>query len=285
MKVISFTRRGRPSYGAVVDGGIVDLGGRLHAEVFTAKEAIARELFAAAPDWLDGRAPDLAWSDVSLLPVVPDPEKILCIGLNYVKHKQETGRPDVEHPTVFTRFADTQVAHRQPLIKPDISDRFDYEGEMAVVIGRPGRNIPEDRALDHVAGYACYNDGSVRDWQRHTFQFTPGKNFPGTGAFGPYLVTPDAVGDYTRLTIQTRLNGQVMQDATLADLIFPVERLIAYISRFTALAPGDVIVSGTPGGVGDKREPPVYMGPGDTVEVEIGCLGTLVNPVMAEKAA
>ena len=153
---------------------------------------------------------------------------------------------------------------------------------MAVIIGRGGRNISEKTALDHVAGYACYNDGSVRDWQRHTSQFTPGKTFPGTGAFGPFIVTPDEVGDYRDLPIQTRLNGEVMQDATLADLIFPVPVLISYISQFTPLAAGDVIVSGTPGGVGDKREPPVYMTPGDVVEVEIGCLGTLVNPVISE---
>jgi 2-keto-4-pentenoate hydratase/2-oxohepta-3-ene-1,7-dioic acid hydratase in catechol pathway len=156
---------------------------------------------------------------------------------------------------------------------------------MAVIIGRAGRNIAEVDALDHIAGYACYNEGSVRNWQRHTSQFTPGKNFPGTGAFGPYLVTPQEVGDYRALPIQTRLNGRVMQEATLADLIFPVEQLIAYVSQFTPLAPGDVIVSGTPGGVGDKRDPPVYMVPGDTVEVEIGALGILRNPVVAETAA
>jgi len=156
------------------------------------------------------------------------------------------------------------------------------KGEMAVIIGKGGRAISEADALSHVAGYACYNDGSVRDWQRHTFQFTPGKTFPGTGAFGPYLVTTDEVGDYTRLPIQTRLNGQVMQSAELSDLLFPVERLIAYCSTFTPLSPGDVILSGTPGGVGDKREPPVYMTHGDIVEVEIGKLGTLINPIVDE---
>lgn len=180
------------------------------------------------------------------------------------------------------RYPDSQVAHGQALIKPKSSERFDYEGEMAVIIGDGGRNISEETALDHVAGYACYNDGSVRNWQRHTSQFTPGKTFPGTGAFGPYMVTPDEVGDYTKLPIQTRLNGKIMQDAKLSDLIFPVPRLINYVSQFTPLAGGDVIVSGTPGGVGDKREPPVYMVPGDFVEVEIGILGTLANPVIGE---
>jgi 2-keto-4-pentenoate hydratase/2-oxohepta-3-ene-1,7-dioic acid hydratase in catechol pathway len=201
--------------------------------------------------------------------------------LNYAKHQAETGRPDVDHPTIFTRFADSQVGHLQPMIKPDQSVRFDYEAELAVVIGQGGRFISEDDALSHVAGYACYNDGSIRDWQRHTSQFTPGKNFPGTGAFGPYLVTPDEVGDYKKLPIESRLNGEVMQKATLADLIFPIPRLLSYISEFTPLSSGDVIVTGTPGGVGDRREPPIYMRPGDVIEVDIGIVGTLVNPIVS----
>lgn len=284
MKYVSYTRCGVPGFGAVVEGGLVDLTGRLAPGVTALKTLLAADLMPAAADYAGGRAPDLGWSDVTLLPVIPDPGKILCVGLNYETHRAETKRPDVAHPTIFTRFADSQVAHGQPLIKPAVSDRFDYEGELAVVIGRGGRAIPEDRALAHIAGYACYNDGSVRDWQRHTIQFTPGKTFPGTGAFGPWLVDAAAVGDYRALPIQTRLNGQVMQQASLADLIFPLERLIAYISTFTPLAAGDVIVTGTPGGVGDKREPPVYMLPGDVVEVEIGPLGTLRNPIVAESA-
>ena len=284
MKFVSYTRCGRSGFGLVVEGGIVELAGRLDAGVTTLRQAIAADILAQAEPYAQGRGAELGWSDLSLLPVIPDPAKILCIGLNYQKHKEETGRPDVDNPTIFTRFADTQVGHGQALVKPNVTERFDYEGEMAVIIGRAGRAIFEADALKHVAGYACYNEGSVRNWQRHTSQFTPGKNFPGTGAFGPYLVTPQEVGDYRALPIQTRLNGRVMQEATLADLIFPVEHLIAYVSRFTPLSPGDVIVSGTPGGVGDKRDPPVYMMPGDTVEVEIGALGILRNPVVAETA-
>ena len=280
MKLISFIRKGMPRWGVVTDSGVLDMTGWEGAR--TLKDALQLSLLPRLNDGLDWARPDLAMSDVSFLPVIPDPGKILCIGLNYLKHKQETGRPDVDNPTVFTRYADSQVAHLAPLIKPAVSDRFDYEGEMAVIIGKGGRNISEERALSHVAGYACYNDGSVRDWQRHTMQFTPGKNFPGTGGFGPMLVTADEVGDYTKLPIQTRLNGEVMQDASLADLIFPLERVIAYCSTFTPLSPGDVILSGTPGGVGDKRKPPVYMRDGDRVEVEIGMLGTLVNPVIDE---
>ena len=280
MKLISFIRKGMPRWGVVTDSGVLDMTGWEGAR--TLKGALELDLLPRLNAGLDLARPDLAMSDVSFLPVIPDPGKILCIGLNYLKHKQETGRPDVDNPTVFTRYADSQVAHLAPLIKPAVSDRFDYEGEMAVIIGKGGRNISEERALSHVAGYACYNDGSVRDWQRHTMQFTPGKNFPGTGGFGPMLVTADEVGDYTKLPIQTRLNGEVMQDATLADLIFPLERVIAYCSTFTPLSPGDVILSGTPGGVGDKRKPPAYMRDGDRVEVEIGMLGTLVNPVIDE---
>ena len=282
MKLISFTRLGEVGFGALIDDGVVDLTNQLDYGVDSIKEAIESDLLYIAEEYLEGRSPNFAMSDVTLLPVIPNPSKIICIGLNYENHRKETKRPDVEHPTIFVRYPDSQVAHGQALIKPKSTERFDYEGEMAVIIGDGGRNISEESALEHVAGFACYNDGSVRNWQRHTSQFTPGKTFPGTGAFGPYMVTPDEVGDYTKLPIQTRLNGEIMQDAKLSDLIFPVPRLINYVSQFTPLAAGDVIVSGTPGGVGDKREPPVYMVPGDLVEVEIGILGTLANPVVGE---
>ena len=282
MKLISFSRLGRVGFGAVLESGIVDLTGKLGSDIRSLRALVEADLFEVASGYLAGRAGELALADVSFLPVIPDASKILCIGLNYAKHQAETGRPDVPHPTIFTRFADSQVGHGQPLVKPNSSDRFDFEGELAVVIGRGGRSIPEDAALAHVAGYACYNDGSVRDWQRHTSQFTPGKNFAATGGFGPFLVTADEIGDYTRLPIETRLNGEVMQKATLADLIFPIPRLIRYISEFTPLSSCDVIITGTPGGVGDRRDPPVYMKPGDIVEVDIGPVGTLVNPVIAE---
>ena len=285
MKIISFVRKGQTSFGAVVPGGIIDLGGSLSDNVHSLNAALTTGIMDEAMLYIAGCKPEFTWSDVTLLPVIPDPSKILCIGLNYQKHKIETGRPDVDYPTVFTRFPDSQVAHGQPMMKPTFSDRFDYEGEMAVIIGRGGRNITQEDALDHVGGYACYNDGSIRDWQQRTSQFTPGKNFPSSGGFGPYMVTTDEVGDYRQLSIQTRLNGKVMQDASLTDLIFPVEELISYCSQFTYLSPGDVIVSGTPGGVGDRRNPPIYMFAGDTVEVEIGCLGTLRNPVIDEPAA
>lgn len=284
MKFVSFTRTGVAGFGALTDKGIVDLTGRLAPDVTSLKQAIERDLLSIAANLARG-ARGFAASDVALLPVIPDPAKIICIGLNYETHRAETKRPDAKHPTIFTRFADSQIAHGAPILKPAFSDALDWEGELAVVIGQGGRHIPEETAMDHVAGYACYNDGTVRDWQKHTHQFTPGKNFPSTGAFGPAMVTPDEVGDYTKLPIQTRLNGEIMQDATLADLIFPIPRLIAYISTFTPLSPGDVIATGTPGGVGDRREPQLFMKAGDVVEVEIGMLGILRNPILNEADA
>jgi len=218
--------------------------------------------------------------DVELLPVIPDPEKILCIGLNYATHVKETGREQKKFPAVFTRWADTLVAHGEPLLRPKLSERFDYEGELAVIIGKAGRTIPRARAMEYIGGYSIFNDASVRDWQRHNIQFTPGKNFPGTGAFGPALVTPDEVDDLAILRVQTRLNGELLQDQPISDLIWDIPFLIEYLSTFTPLAPGDVIVTGTPGGVGDKRIPPVYMKAGDTVEVSVGNIGTLRNPII-----
>ena len=282
MKLLSFSRSGQTGLAVVSIDGLIDLTGKLASHVRSMKALLEASLLDDAAAYAEGRPADLDLADVKFLPVIPDAGKILCIGLNYAKHQAETGRPDVDHPTIFTRFADSQVGHGQPLVKPGFSDRFDYEGELAIIMGTGGRWISEKDALGHIAGYSCFNDGSIRDWQRHTSQFTPGKNFAGSGGFGPYLVTSSEIGDYTALPIETRLNGEVMQKATLADLIFPIPRLISYISTFTPLSPGDVIVTGTPGGVGDRRNPPVYMAPGDTVEVDIGPVGTLINSIVAE---
>ena len=277
MKLVTFIRLGKISFGALKAGGVVDLTGRIDHNVNSIKDILKLDLIENAKEYIKDKNPEISISEITFLPVIPNPEKIFCIGLNYQEHKKETGRPDVKNPTIFTRFANTQTGHLQPLVKPNFSDRFDYEGELAITIGKGGRYIEEKNALDHIAGYSCYNDGSVRDFQRHTSQFTPGKNFPATGPFGPYLVTPDEVGDYKKLPIETRLNGKIMQKAKLSDLIFPIPKLIHYISTFTTLTTGDVIVTGTPGGVGDRREPPVYMKPGDVVEVDIGKVGILMN--------
>ncbi len=277
MKLITYVRMGQVAIGVIKDDGIIELSKRLVPNLNTIKELLEHNLLYKVKEIYDKNGPDFSLAEISYLPVIPNPEKIFCVGLNYQEHKKETGRPDVENPTIFTRFSNTQTGHLQPLLKPKFSERFDYEGELAITIGKGGRNISEKNALEHVAGYSCYNDGSVRDWQRHTSQFTPGKNFPATGPFGPFLVTKDDIGDYTKLPIETRLNGKVMQKAKLSDLIFPIPKLINYISTFTPLAVGDVIVTGTPGGVGDRRDPPVYMKPGDVVEVDIGKVGILMN--------
>ena len=218
---------------------------------------------------------------VQLLPPVMGP-RIFCVGINYRSHREEMGRDASDHPTIFVRFPSSLVGHGTPLLRPRASDRFDYEGELAVVIGRAGRRIARERALDHVAGYSCFNDGSIRDYQRHTSQFTAGKNFDRSGSFGPWLVTADEVGDPSTLTLTTRLNGEVMQHSTTDLLIFDVAEIIAYLSEFTELRPGDIIATGTPGGVGVARDPAVFMRPGDTIEVEISGVGVLSNEIAQE---
>lgn len=285
MKLLSFVADGRPTYGAVRDGGVIDLGARLAAAgCATLRELLERERLADAAEIAVSANADHALDRIAFAPVIPDPGKIICVGLNYRDHVAETGRTVTEKPALFARFACSQVGHLRPLVKPKVSDDFDYEGELALVIGRPGRHIPASRALDHVAGYACYNEGSVRDWQRHTSQFLSGKTFAESGGFSPWLVTTDEIPDPSRLRLQTRLNGTVVQDTATELMITPVPELIAYISTICPLAPGDVIVTGTPGGVGAKRTPPLWMRPGDTVEVEISGIGTLRNEIVAEAA-
>ncbi len=277
MKFASFEHGGRSCWGAVHDGAVFDL-----VELSSSfKKAIATGALPATTVGLDA-ANRIPVSDIRWLPVIGNPDKILCVGLNYEKHRNETGRAEVGHPTIFTRFANTQVGHGGPVILPSVSDKLDWEGELAVVVGRAGRHIREEDAFAHVAGFSCYNDVTVRDWQGHTHQFTPGKNFIGTGAFGPWMVTTDEVGPLGGLRLQTRLNGEVVQDATLDEMIFSVARVIAYCSTFTRLEPGDVIAMGTPGGVGAKREPPVWMKVDDRIEVTIDRIGSLSNVVANE---
>ena len=281
MKLATFTQAGEQSYGVVKNDTITDIGQVLGNTYPDLKSLVGSDYHKLIANSIDA-SPDIALSDVQLLPPITNPDKIICVGLNYESHRKETGRPEVGFPTLFTRFANTQIGHGEDMWQPAESSNFDYEGELAVVIGQGGWKIPEDRALEHVAGYSCYNDGSVRDWQRHTSQFTPGKNFRHTGPFGPWLITSDEIPDPSTLTLTTRLNGEVMQHATTDLLIFTIPVLINYISRFTRLEPGDVIVSGTPGGVGFKRDPQVFMGPGDVVEIEISKIGILRNPIEAE---
>lgn len=281
MKFASFKINGAASWGLIDGAEAVDLGAALRDRFPDLKSAIAagalKEAAAAASKAARHPLKDITW-----LPVIPNPDKILCIGLNYETHRKETGRSEVENPTVFGRFANSQTGHLANIIRPRVSKDLDFEGELALIIGKPGRYISRASAWDHIAGYACYNEGSVRDFQRHTHQFTPGKNFPDTGAFGPWMVTPDEAGDLAPLRLQTRLNGQVVQDATISQMIFGIPQQIEYCSSFTRLEPGDVIVTGTPGGVGSRRTPPLWMKPGDVVEVEIDRIGLLRNGVADE---
>ncbi|PWK91901.1 fumarylacetoacetate hydrolase family protein [Fulvimonas soli] len=279
MRLASISVAGKATYG-VVEGDVVRTAG---ADAL-ARHPDLKSALAAGPDRLAGlfSGEEIPLAQVQFLPVIPNPDKILCIGINYASHIAETGRPAPPKPVVFMRCANSQVGAGQPMVRPLDSEQLDYEGELAVVIGRRGRRIAAGDAFAHVAGYACYNDGSIRDFQRHSSQFGPGKNFPGTGAFGPWLVTTDEIPDPSTLTLVTRLNGNVVQQAPVSDLVFDVPALVAYCSTFTVLEPGDVIVTGTTGGVGAFREPPLWMKHGDIVEVEISGIGILRNPVIAE---
>ena len=283
MKYISFTAAGRNSYGIVRDDNrVVDLGPVFGPEAPDLKALITRGWLRKASDTATAATATLALEEVALLPVIPNPGKIVCVGLNYSEHVRETGRSVTESPTLFLRVPASQVAHGDAIVRPPESDKLDYEGEIAIVIGVGGRRIAEDRAWDHIAGYACYNDASVRDWQTATPQWTAGKNFWRTGGFGPWLVSADEIAPGRTMTLVTRLNGIEMQRATTDMLIHSIPRQIAYISTFVPLEPGDVIVTGTPGGVGAKRTPPVFMRAGDTVEVEVDGIGVLRNTVRDE---
>ena len=285
MKLASYVKSdGTPGCGIVTDGdapGVIDLGGR-PGGASSLRALLARDGWQGSLEPLAGAAPDFPLAGLTFLPVIPDPDKILCVGINYASHVAETGRETPVKPMIFTRFANSQAGHGQPMIRPAASERFDFEGELAVVIGAPARNVAPEDAAACIAGFSCYNDGSIRDWQRHTTQFAPGKNFPATGAFGPWLVTPDEFGEVASRRLVTRLNGEVMQSAGFDDLIFDVPTLISYCSHFTRLEPGDVIITGTTGGVGAFRTPPVWMAPGDEVEVEISGIGVLRNTVVDE---
>lgn len=280
MKFASFIApNGIETYGLVSGDQIIDLGFD-RPNLPSLKDFIGSDEFANRV--VPKRGHSYPLSEIKFLPVIVNPGKIVCVGLNYQEHVQETGRQDSEKPALFLRTPISQTAHLTPMVKPKTSDRFDFEGELALVIGKPGRHIAAEQALTHIAGYACYNDGSVRDFQRHTHQWTPGKNFDATGSFGPCLVLPDAIGDRRETWLVTRVNGKEVQKANLAQMIFTIEEIIVYVSSFTKLETGDVIVTGTPGGVGDRRKPPLYLFPGDRVEVEITGVGLLENTIVLE---
>jgi 2-keto-4-pentenoate hydratase/2-oxohepta-3-ene-1,7-dioic acid hydratase in catechol pathway len=285
MRLASFENAGRASYGLVAGDKIVDLGARFGARAPTLREMLKADLLKEASAFVND-AGDFELSDVKLLPTIPDPAHVWCLAINYMDHVHEVNaigikRDPPKKPAVFMRYADSLVGGGEPMLMPTVSDEFDYECELAVIIGRGGRNISEADALSHVAGYSIFNDGSIRDWQFHAEQIAVGKNFANTGSIGPWLVTADEVPDPHNLNISTRLNGNVMQSGNTRDMLFKIPAFIAYVSAVLPLQPGDILATGTPAGVGFSRRPQVFMKPGDVCEVEIETIGKLTNPIGA----
>jgi 2-keto-4-pentenoate hydratase/2-oxohepta-3-ene-1,7-dioic acid hydratase in catechol pathway len=283
MKFLSFRQGTRDSWGVLLENEVLDLGA-LHP---TLRDFIASADFARRNQLLGRAGPKLALTDIRYRPVIPNAEKVVCVVRNYLDHHQEAVSAGLqvtlaEFPPIFLRYARSQVAHREPIIRPRVSVQLDYEGELAVIIGKRGRHIAEAAAMDHVAGYSVYNDASIREYQFHAKQIAAGKNFDGTGAFGPCMVTSDEIPDPHHLVLATRLNDTVMQSSSTEHMIFKIPRLISYASQIFELVPGDVIVTGTPAGVGFSRKPPVFMKHGDVVEVEIAKVGLLRNPIVDE---
>ncbi|MBU3710347.1 MAG: fumarylacetoacetate hydrolase family protein [Limnohabitans sp.] len=287
MKLLSFIHQGRETWGALVGSdAIVDLG-KAMPQYPTLTDYIASGAYLKASADVANKPADVKLADITFLPVIPKPEKIVCAVRNYMDHHQEVlaagmQRELSEEPPIFLRVWRSQVAHGQPIVCPKVSASLDWEGELAVIIGKEGRNIAEADAFDHVAGYSCYNDGSIREWQFHAKQIASGKNFESTGGFGPWMVTADEIAPNQQLKLVTRLNGEVVQSSHTGHMIFSIAKLISYASAIFTLVPGDVIATGTPAGVGWSRKPAWFMKPGDVCEVEIEGIGTLVNPITAQ---
>ena len=282
MKLINYRRNGALRIGALLDEGVAELDERVPGELAAALSA-GVDLHAAAESAIAKKAPRLSLDQLDLAPVVPRPGKVVCMGLNFFDHAKEAGLDKPAYPMVFMRGASSLLAHGKAAIRPRVSEMFDYEAELAVVIGKPMRHATASNALDGVFGYSCFNDMSLRDYQRKTTQWTMGKNFDATGAFGPCLVSADALPPGAAgLRIQSRLNGAVMQSSSTSDMMWSVADTIVLISECMTLEPGDVIIMGTPAGVGAARKPPVWMRHGDRIEVEIEGIGVLSNPVQDE---
>jgi 5-carboxymethyl-2-hydroxymuconate isomerase len=286
MKLVSFRHGGRDKFGVALADGIVDLtttmffGERMMRDL---REVLAADAVDELRKAARGAKPDLGFSDVTFLLPVPRPGKILCVGRNYRAYHEvaAAGKPP-EFPSIFGRLPESFVAHGEPIVRPAAFPKLDYEGELAVVIGRGGRRIAEAEALAHVAGYACLNEGSVRDWQGRGTQNFPSKNFDASGSIGPWIATADELPDPAKLRLRTRVNGEVRQDGTTDQMIFDVPFLISYVSQFTRLEPGDILATGSPGGSAIEMTPPRWLAPGDRLEVEIAGVGTLENSVVAE---
>ncbi len=286
MKLLSFLHEGRETWGVVVGDAVVDLG-RVFPQHLTLADYIASGDYLNAAEHVKGRTADAKLADITFLPVITKPEKIICAVRNYMDHHLEVlaagmQRELSEQPPIFLRVWRSQCAHNQPIVRPRVSESLDWEGELAVIIGKGGRDIPEDKAYEHVAGYSCYNDASVREWQFHAKQIAAGKNFESTGGFGPWMVTADEIAPNRQLKLEVRLNGEVMQSSHTGHMIFNIPKLINYASTIFTLTPGDVIATGCPAGVGWSRKPPKFMKPGDVCEVEIEGIGVLRNPITAQ---
>jgi 2-keto-4-pentenoate hydratase/2-oxohepta-3-ene-1,7-dioic acid hydratase in catechol pathway len=286
MKLLSFVHQGRETWGAVVGDGVVDLGAARPRHASLA-DYIASGEYTQAAQHVEGLPIAAKLADIRFLPVIPRSEKIICAVRNYMDHHQEVlaagmQRELSEQPPIFLRVWRSQCAHNEPIVRPHVSESLDWEGELAVIIGKGGRNIAEADAYDHVAGYACYNDGSVREWQFHAKQIASGKNFESTGGFGPWMVTADEIEPGRQLKLETRLNGEVVQSSHTGHMIFSIPKLINYASTIFTLTPGDVIATGTPAGVGWSKKPQRFMKPGDVCEVEIEGIGILRNPIVQQ---
>lgn len=279
MKLLSFIRAdGSKSYGIYKDNGIVDLGLRLGDKYKDIKALLAADALSLVSQYA-GEQIDYSADTVRFLPIIESPDKILCVGMNYMAKRQEFDETN-NAPTLFVRFPESQTGHACGVVKPQVSNEFDYEGELAVIIGKSGKHIRREEALHYVAGYSCYMDGSVRDWQ-HSW-FTAGKNWQETGAFGPWMVTTDEIANPHELDIRTYLNGQMVQNDNTGNMVHSISELIEYISTFATLSAGDVIITGSPGGVGKKRTPPLFMKEGDVIEVEIQKIGKLRNQIVSD---
>lgn len=282
MKICSYLlENGVASYGVYAEDSIYGASDELRTKYKTLRDVLAADALAELADSAAGSPAYLA-SSVTMLPPIPRPDKIICIGLNYMSHIKETGREKPKYPSIFNRYPDSVLGHCATLVRPKVSEQFDFEGELAVIIGKPARHVRKEDALKYVAGYSCFNDGSIRDFQRHTSQFFSGKSFEGSGSMGPYLVSADEIENLDDLMLETRLNGEQVQTTSISDLAFNVGEIIEYLSTIITLLPGDVIATGTPSGVGLFRDPQLWMKAGDVLEVEITRIGTLRNTVQDE---
>ncbi|HDS1756085.1 MULTISPECIES: fumarylacetoacetate hydrolase family protein [Pseudomonas] len=282
MKLISYHKAGQALYGAVEGDGVVELSRRFPQAPDLASFLADTSLLAQARKMVEEAGPDYAYSDIQLDSVIPNPGKVICVGINYVAHAEEAGRKVGQFPVIFQRFAETLLPHGEALVRPKVSQEFDFEAELAVVIGKGGAHIAPEDAMDHVAGYTCFNDASVRDWQFHTHQYGMGKTFRKTGALGPWLVPASEISDYRELVVRGVLNGEQLQEGQLSELAFDIPALISYVSKALPWNPGDILATGTPSGIGFKRTPPIFLKPGDVFEVVISQIGTLSNTVVDE---